>query len=131
MTEKLDNTTRMVESKTGGGVFREDASEPELDLATLTNAKLNVSGRRRPAVNLQSELTSRSQNPLTGIEHSQLMEMGAAYAKDHGLEAFVSVFEKGALIAQNPDAFESLDQLDDTDKVSPASCRTVLELTSP
>lgn len=52
------------------------------------------------------------------------MEMGAAYAKDNGLESFVSEFEKGALVAQNPEAFESLDHLDESDKVSAASSRT-------
>ena len=50
MTEKLDNSAKLVESKAGGGVFREDASEGEVDMATLTNAKLNVSRRRKPAV---------------------------------------------------------------------------------
>lgn len=46
--------------------------------------------------------------------------MGAAFAKEKGLEEFTSEFEKGALISQAPEAFERLAQLSEEDKVSTA-----------
>lgn len=47
--------------------------------------------------------------------------MGAEFAKGKGLESFTTEFEKGALIAKNPAAFESLKYLDEDDKVSSIS----------
>ncbi|KAI0768833.1 hypothetical protein BD413DRAFT_96037 [Trametes elegans] len=55
-------------------------------------------------------------NPLTGIPHDQLMEDAAAFAKKHGLDHLEQEFRKGALVAQDPTAFESLTQLDEEDK---------------
>ncbi|KAI0633858.1 hypothetical protein C8Q77DRAFT_819219 [Trametes polyzona] len=55
-------------------------------------------------------------NPLTGIPHDQLMEDAATFAKTHGLGHLEEEFRKGALVAQDPTAFESLTQLDEEDK---------------
>ncbi|KAI0666654.1 hypothetical protein C8Q78DRAFT_1197679 [Trametes maxima] len=55
-------------------------------------------------------------NPLTGIPHDQVMEDASAFAKSHGLGHLEQEFRKGALVAQDPTAFESLTQLDEEDK---------------
>ncbi|OJT05084.1 Major myo-inositol transporter IolT [Trametes pubescens] len=55
-------------------------------------------------------------NPLVGIPHDQLMEDGSAFAKSHGLADLEEEFRKGALVAQDPTAFESLTQLSEEDK---------------
>lgn len=43
--------------------------------------------------------------------------MGEAFAREYGLEEFIDEFSKGAVIAQNPEAFEGVAILDDADKV--------------
>lgn len=55
-------------------------------------------------------------NPLAGIPHDQLMADAATFARTHGLEHLTSEFQKGALVAQDPAAFETLHQLSDDDK---------------
>ena len=55
-------------------------------------------------------------NPLTGIPHDQLMDDASEFAKSHGLGHLEQEFRKGALVAQDPTAFESLSQLTEEDK---------------
>jgi hypothetical protein len=55
-------------------------------------------------------------NPLAGIPQEQLMENAAAFARAHDLGHLEQIFQKGALVAQDPTAFESLDMLDEEDK---------------
>ena len=43
--------------------------------------------------------------------------MGETYANEHGLGEYAVEFAKGAVIAQNPEAFESAALLDEEDKV--------------
>lgn len=44
------------------------------------------------------------------------MAMGRAFAQEKGLGAEEEYFAKGAVVAQDPLAFETLDMLDDEDK---------------
>ncbi|KAL4252611.1 major facilitator superfamily protein [Abortiporus biennis] len=55
-------------------------------------------------------------NPLEGIPQVQLMADAAHFAKVHGLGHLELTFQKGALIAQNPPGFETIDLLDEDDK---------------
>lgn len=55
-------------------------------------------------------------HPLAGISQAELMDMGAAYACEHGMEDLQDEFRKGALLAQNPELFETLPLLTDEDK---------------
>lgn len=61
---------------------------------------------------------SLAQNPLMGISLERLAEMGASFAREHGLEEFEEEFSKGACVAQDPEMFESLEILSEEDKVS-------------
>lgn len=56
-------------------------------------------------------------NPLAGIPQDQLMSDGVAFARAHGLDHLEKEFAKGALIAQDPLAFENLDELTEEEKV--------------
>ncbi|KAK3713947.1 hypothetical protein LTR37_008197 [Vermiconidia calcicola] len=52
-------------------------------------------------------------NPLKGLSHAQLRKMGQSYALEHALvepEDF-RAFELGAVLAQNPEAYESVEGL--------------------
>ena len=59
---------------------------------------------------------ARIANPLAGIPRDQLMANAARFARAHGLEHITAELQKGALVAQDPAAFESLDELTEEDK---------------
>ncbi|OBZ66984.1 Arabinose-proton symporter [Grifola frondosa] len=84
------------------------------------NEKISVEKRERDSV---SETYSRevkpidnTRQPLANIPHDQLIADAAAFADTHGLGQHSEQFQKGALVAQDPTAFESLSQLSDEDK---------------
>ncbi|EJD03083.1 proton myo-inositol cotransporter [Fomitiporia mediterranea MF3/22] len=61
-------------------------------------------------------INAKLANPLAGIPQDQLMRDGALFARQHGLTDLETEFAKGALIAQDPLAFETLDVLTEDDK---------------
>ncbi|KIP02928.1 hypothetical protein PHLGIDRAFT_130455 [Phlebiopsis gigantea 11061_1 CR5-6] len=56
-------------------------------------------------------------NPLAGIPHDELMAQAARFARAHNLDHISEELQKGALVAQDPPAFETLSQLTEEDKV--------------
>jgi hypothetical protein len=62
------------------------------------------------------KLNAQLANPLAGISHEELIKDGEAFALDHDLKDMSELFKKGALVAQNPLAFESLPLLTEEDK---------------
>ncbi|ANB11782.1 myo-inositol transporter ITR2 [Sugiyamaella lignohabitans] len=56
------------------------------------------------------------QNPLAGIDRETLLSRVRTFAKEKGLEDKIPQLEKGALVAQDPENFESLSDLDDDEK---------------
>ncbi|KDQ21959.1 hypothetical protein BOTBODRAFT_26364 [Botryobasidium botryosum FD-172 SS1] len=57
-------------------------------------------------------------NPLAGIPREQLLRDAEAFARERGLEDHVDVFRKGALVAQDPLAFDSLPELNEEEKAA-------------
>ncbi|KAH9934522.1 uncharacterized protein BXZ73DRAFT_89586 [Epithele typhae] len=55
-------------------------------------------------------------NPLAGLSQERLLADAATFARAHGLEAYTEAIQKGALVAQDPVAFEGLSMLTDEDK---------------
>ncbi|TNY22033.1 hexose transport-related protein [Rhodotorula diobovata] len=66
--------------------------------------------------NLKSNPNALLENPLQGISHERLEAMGRAFAREKGLGEYEEEFAKGAQIAQDPLAFESLTMLNDDDR---------------
>ena len=62
------------------------------------------------------DVNARLENPLAGISYERLQELGRNYARNHGLEEFEDEFARGAAVAQDPLAFESIDFLTDRDR---------------
>ncbi|KAI1258427.1 sugar transporter-domain-containing protein [Xylariaceae sp. FL1019] len=60
-------------------------------------------------VNLNANKEGKIQNPLKGIPREQLMRDVEAFCQEKGLEEHVLILKKGALVAQNPHAFEEID----------------------
>lgn len=68
---------------------------------------------RRPSAavsaDIHNNLDARIRNPLAGIPKAQLMLDVEAWCAKHLLTEELPIFRKGALIAQNPPAFHSID----------------------
>lgn len=64
----------------------------------------------------KENINAKLANPLAGIPHDQLMRDGAAFARKYKLDELENEFSKGAVIAQNPSAFEQLDFLTDEER---------------
>ncbi|KAI1906475.1 hypothetical protein LOZ61_006660 [Ophidiomyces ophidiicola] len=79
----------------------------EPSFATATPEPLSAAERARR--NLNAKLAS----PLAGLSHAALRSRGERYARKHqmGDEDDVRAFELGAVLAQDPERFESVDGL--------------------
>ncbi len=63
-------------------------------------------------------INSRIQNPLAGIPHDILLRDVEAFINEKGLSEHALLFQKGALVAQDPTNYEDLSgahQLDTTE----------------
>jgi hypothetical protein len=55
-------------------------------------------------------------NPLSGIPKSELFDQVSRFCADHGLQDKETTFQKAALVAQSPEKFEHIAELDEDDK---------------
>ncbi|KAM0806319.1 putative MFS sugar transporter [Usnea florida] len=76
---------------------------------TPSTRKLSLSAADRVRRNASAKLA----NPLAGISHAKLEEMGATYALKHhiGDEEDIRAFQKGAILAQDPRRFSQVQGL--------------------
>ena len=74
-----------------------------------SNRRLSLNAADRMRRNASAKLA----NPLAGISHAQLEEMGATYARKHhiGDEVDIRAFRKGAVLAQEPRRFAQVQGL--------------------
>lgn len=74
-----------------------------------SNRRLSLNAADRMRRNASAKLA----NPLAGISHAQLEEMGATYARKHhiGDEEDIRAFRKGAVLAQEPRRFAQVQGL--------------------
>ena len=63
-------------------------------------------------------LNAKLANPLAGVSHEQLMADAAIFAGTHDLAEYTETIQKGALVAQDPAAFESLPLLTEEDRIA-------------
>ncbi|KAI9836230.1 MAG: hypothetical protein M1819_001567 [Sarea resinae] len=68
-------------------------------------------------VNLNSNVGARIQNPLAGIPRDTLMAQVDEFARENDMTDIQDLLRKGALIAQDPPAFETLEELDDEERL--------------
>lgn len=73
-------------------------------------------GSEKPAVGLGENINARLVNPLIGFTDEELLAQGEQFAKQHGLGHLTDAFSKGAVVAKDPMAFESLTILDQHEK---------------
>ncbi|KAL8749747.1 MAG: hypothetical protein Q9199_007499 [Rusavskia elegans] len=87
-----------------------DKSSDEYDAAVGAERGLPKS------VNLNRNVTARIQNPLAGIPRETLFKSVDDFAVEVGMTEQTSLLQKGALVAQDPPAFESVELLDEVEK---------------
>lgn len=68
------------------------------------------------SINLNRNVDAKISNPLAGISYADLMTDVEQFAHQKGLNDQLELLKKGALIAQDPANFESLEQLDEHEK---------------
>lgn len=91
--------------------------EKHEDADSDTSAK--VVQRRDTGLHLSEEnINAKLANPLNGIPQDQLLSDAESFAKEHGLGHLVDEIRKGALVAQDPLGFESMDYLSEDDKIA-------------
>ncbi|KAJ6536340.1 hypothetical protein B0H19DRAFT_962966 [Mycena capillaripes] len=69
-------------------------------------------------INLVNNVNARIQNPLHGIPKARLLAQVEEFVGEKGFDANLKLFQKGALLAQNPKTFESIPELDEEDKAA-------------
>ncbi|KAG6828748.1 hypothetical protein H0H87_001007 [Tephrocybe sp. NHM501043] len=65
-----------------------------------------------------ANINQKLANPLSGWSHEELRADGELFAMSHGLEHLSELFQKGALAAQDPQAFETISFLSEEEKES-------------
>ncbi|KAK5135943.1 hypothetical protein LTR08_004401 [Meristemomyces frigidus] len=68
------------------------------------------------SVNLNQNLSAKVSNPLADIPYEDLMHDVELFAEDKGMMDKVDLLKRGALVAQNPANFESVDILGDDER---------------
>lgn len=91
----------------------ENYSDTPVDLANNVNAR---------CVLLSFSLFLRSpppriKNPLKGIPKEKLFAQVAEFCSTNGFSDRVPLFQKAALVAQNPTDFDSIEELDEQDRI--------------
>ncbi|KAJ5980803.1 hypothetical protein N7481_008101 [Penicillium waksmanii] len=101
-------------------VFVEDAEAAQADLGSYSR---NVNARydqvtliAEEYVRANEKLTGRISNPLAGIAKVDLYDRVLRFCQEFGFEDHIETFQKGALVAQNPNTFEDLSELTEEDK---------------
>ena len=94
-------------------------SYPNEKQASKSSSFVDDSGKSESIHHIDAVPTSayaRITNPLEGVPKQQLLKDAATFASTYGLEHLTAEFQKGALVAQDPENFENLEELTEEDK---------------
>lgn len=92
----------------------ENIAESQLDHEDVVRKRSTLSSNRRTSVTAaerrRRNAVAKLANPLAGISHDELEQMGENYARKHqmGDEEDIRAFKKGACLAQDPQKYESI-----------------------
>lgn len=92
----------------------ENIAQTQLDHENVVQKQSTLSSNRRislqAAEHTRRNVVAKLANPLAGISHDELEQMGSRYARDHqmGNEEDIRAFQKGACLAQDPQKFASI-----------------------
>lgn len=92
----------------------ESIAQTQLNQENVVRQRSTLSSNRRISVTdaerRRRNAVAKLANPLAGISHDELEQMGESYARKHqmGDEEDIRAFKKGACLAQDPHKFESI-----------------------
>ena len=92
----------------------ENIAETRLDHENVVRKQSTPSSNRRISLTAAERArrndVAKLANPLAGISHDELEQMGSRYARQHqmGDEEDIRAFQKGACLAQDPRKFASI-----------------------
>ncbi|KAH8648870.1 hypothetical protein BGZ61DRAFT_547101 [Ilyonectria robusta] len=86
-----------------------------IEQATRANDPVN-NARKQSIASMTQNNTGEIKNALTGIPKADLLRDVEDYAQKHQLTDALPYLRKGALVAQRPDDFECLEELDEEDR---------------
>ncbi|KAF2456049.1 hypothetical protein BDY21DRAFT_55132 [Lineolata rhizophorae] len=98
----------MADSETKNEIFQKEAAEHAADLEQR--------GQSVSQVNMNKNLEAKISNPLADIPVDVLMKEVEEFAQEKGMMDILDVLQKGARVAQDPDRFEELDCIDESEK---------------
>lgn len=92
----------------------ENIAQTQLDHENVVRKRSTLSSNRRTSVTAAERRrrgdVAKLANPLAGISHDELEQMGESYARKHqmGDEEDIRAFKKGARLAQDPQKYDSV-----------------------
>ncbi|KAI8311563.1 hypothetical protein K4K61_011866 [Colletotrichum sp. SAR11_59] len=86
------------------------------DVEGDVKSKLDVSHVEHSGADYSRNINAKIRNPLIGISTSDLRVQVTGFCREFGFEEKENVFYRGALAAQNPENYESTDDLTEDDK---------------
>ncbi|TKA76777.1 hypothetical protein B0A49_05567 [Cryomyces minteri] len=75
-------------------------------------------GYEETHIDLNSNLSAKIKNPLAGVPREKLLADVEEFARTHELEDITGLLQKGALVAQDPAEFETVEGLTDQERDS-------------
>ncbi|KAK6974591.1 sugar transporter [Favolaschia claudopus] len=84
----------------------------------LADEELAASIPEEKHINLINNVNARIQNPLHAIPRGRLLTQVEEFVNEKGFSDKLKLFQKGALLAQNPKTFESIPELEEEDKAA-------------
>ncbi|GAB1193911.1 hypothetical protein APSETT444_003147 [Aspergillus pseudonomiae] len=99
--------------------------DPEAPALTSQHLESAVSAEKQDAAEtarvwsrdvIKSDANTKLKNPLTGLTREELYRDVEEFAREKDLEDIVDQLKRGALVAQDPKAFEELSELSEGEK---------------
>ncbi|TEA20590.1 putative polyol transporter 1 [Colletotrichum sidae] len=88
------------------------------DVEGDAKSKLDFSHVENSDVDYTRNINAKIRNPLVGLSRSDLRVQVAGFCQEFGFRDREDVFYRGALAAQNPEAYESVNELTEDDKLA-------------
>jgi hypothetical protein len=105
-TAELAAANNLKSDKDINGSIHHDEDQSTLVLETAEERDARIAAR------------ATLQNALHGIPKARLYEEVDSFCRDHKLEEHQDIVRKGALLAQKPDEWATLDELSEDDKAA-------------
>lgn len=73
-----------------------------LDVVPSTESAITTDATANAQLDLNSNVSGAITNPLQGIPYDKLLARAANFANSHGLQDYLALIQRGALVAQSP-----------------------------